>query len=315
MREGSDGDGIRVAFLGPAGTFTEEALLSSARPGSVEPVPVASIPETVAALRHGAVELAIAPIENSLEGSINVTLDVLAEQAGAVRIVGEALLRVRHCLIAARELALGEIETVVSHPQVPGQCTRFLRGGLPDAEIRAAASTAEAVRAVVAGADGATAALGTELAASIYGGVVLRAGVEDRDDNETRFVWLARAGERDAAPLREDSGEWRSLVVFWGAGARHAGWLVRCLDEFATREINLHKIESRPRREQLGDYMFFVELAGDENDELVAAALDGLRGLCERVLVLGSYRAAPRATAREGAGAAAGGGEGAGGSE
>ena len=257
---------------------------------------VPSIPEAVAALRERRVELALVPIENSLEGSINVTLDLLAEQAGAVRIAAESVLGVRHCLIAAREIDLASIETVISHPQVPGQCTRFLHEELPRASIQAAASTAEAVRGVVAADDGVSAALGTALAAEIYGGVVLRDGVEDRDDNQTRFVWLARAegeGEALTPPLRDaGGGEPRSAIVFWGSGARHAGWLVRCLDEFATREINLHKIESRPRREQLGDYMFFLELAGDERDERVAAALDGLRGLCERVLVLGSYRTA-----------------------
>jgi prephenate dehydratase len=302
MPEPTDGGARSVAYLGPAGTFSEEALLTSARPGSVEPVAVASIREAVDVLEDGAVELALVPIENSLEGSINVTLDLLAEQDGAVRIVGETLLGVRHCLIAAREVPLAGIESVVSHPQVPGQCTRFLRTELAQAEIRAAASTAEAVRGVVAAGDDATAALGTELAAEIYGAVVLRAGVEDREDNETRFVWLARSGEAaDEPPLRDDGGdggERRSSIVFWGAGARHAGWLVRCLDEFAAREINLHKIESRPRREQLGDYMFFVELAGDERDERVATALAGLRGLCERVLVLGSYRSALAATRR-----------------
>ena len=294
-------DGLRrVAFLGPAGTFSEEALLSSARPGAVEPVPAPSIPESVAALTGGLADFAIVPIENSLEGSINVTLDLLAEQGGTVRIVGEALLRVRHCLIAASELDLASIETVVSHPQVPGQCARFLRRELPQAAIRAAASTAEAVRGVVASADGTTAALATALAAEIYGGVVLRAGVEDRADNETRFVWLARAADGDRAPpLRELGSAPRTSLVFWGAGARHAGWLVRCLDEFATRGINLHKIESRPRREQLGDYMFFLELAGSEEDPEVAAALDGLRGLCERVVVLGSYRAAAPARASD----------------
>ncbi len=309
MPERSDG-ARSVAYLGPAGTFSEEALLTSARAGSVEPVAVASIREAVDVLEDGGVELALVPIENSLEGSINVTLDLLAEQAGAVRIVGETLLRVRHCLIAARELPLEAIESVLSHPQVPGQCTRFLRTELARAEIRPASSTAEAVRGVVAAGDETTAALGTELAAEIYGGVVLRAGVEDREDNETRFVWLARNdGNAGEPPLREGGGERRSSIVFWGAGARHAGWLVRCLDEFAAREINLHKIESRPRREQLGDYMFFVELAGDERDERVAAALDGLRGLCERVLVLGSYRAALAASGRageEGGGAKAG---------
>lgn len=292
--EAEDGRRARVAFLGPAGTFSEEALLSGASEGAVEPVPVPSFREALTALRERRVELALVPIENSLEGSINVTLDLLAEQAGAVRIAAESVLRVRHCLIAARELDLASIETVVSHPQVPGQCARFLHAELPRASIQAAASTAEAVRAVVAADDGASAALGTALAAEIYGGLVLRDGVEDRDDNQTRFVWLVRAeGETVTPPLRGGGGEEpRTAIVFWGAGARHAGWLVRCLDEFAAREINLHKIESRPRREQLGDYMFFLELAGDERDERVAAALDGLRALCERVTVLGSYRTA-----------------------
>src|SRR6185437_12106043 len=121
----TDGAPRSVAYLGPAGTFSEEALLGSARPGSVEPVAVASIREAVDALEAGSVELAIVPIENSLEGSINVTLDLLAEQAGEVRIVGETLLRVRHCLIAARAVPLEGIESVVSHPQVPRPCARW----------------------------------------------------------------------------------------------------------------------------------------------------------------------------------------------
>jgi prephenate dehydratase len=287
-------DRPRAGFLGPAGTFSEEALLSSTSPGAVEPVPLASINDTVLALRDGRLELAIVPIENSLEGSINVTLDVLAEQAPTVQIVGEALLRVRHALIAAEEVALAEIATVVSHPQVPGQCTRFLRSELPGAVIRSAASTAEAVRAVVTARDRTTAALGTALAAEIYGGTVLRQGVEDRTDNETRFVWLAR-GDSTAGgpPLRGPAGpQRRCSVVFWGPGAEHPGWLVGCLNEFATRGINLTKIESRPRREELGSYMFFADLDAGGEPALLEAALDGLRGICEEVRVLGSYAAA-----------------------
>jgi prephenate dehydratase len=284
----------RAGFLGPAGTFSEEALLSSVAPDAVEPVPLASIYEAVIALREGRVELSIVPIENSLEGSINVTLDLLAEHAPAVQIAGEALLRVRHSLIAAAEMPLTAITTVCSHPQVPGQCTRFLREELPEAIIRPAASTAEAVRSVVAAADGTSAALGTALAAEIYGGTVLREGVEDRADNETRFVWLARAQDAGGElPLRGGgSGARRCSIVFWGPGADHPGWLVRCLDEFATREINLTKIESRPRREELGSYMFFVDLGAGAEQPAVRDALDGLRSICEDVRVLGSYRAA-----------------------
>jgi prephenate dehydratase len=294
----------RVGYLGPEGTFSEEALLSSVTPDSVEPVPRASIYDTVVGLRAGDVEWAIVPIENSLEGSISVTLDLLADEAGDVRIVGETLLTVRHSLIAARAVGLNEIDTVLTHPQVPGQCARFLREELSHARVLPASSTAEAVREVVEDQQPGRAALGTKLAANIYGGTVVREGVQDRDDNETRFVWLARPGKGAPTPtaLRgahaggSDGGgkrRWKTSLVFWGAGAEHPGWLVRCLDEFARREINLTKIESRPRRERLGHYMFFVDLEGGvEAERSVSDAVAGVREICQEVRVLGSYPAA-----------------------
>jgi prephenate dehydratase len=289
----------RVGYLGPEGTFSEEALLASADPDAVEPIPLGTIYDTVMALRQEEVDWAIVPIENSLDGSVSVTLDLLAGEASDVEIVGEALLRVRHSLIAAEPLGLGEIDTVISHPQVPGQCERFLRGELAHARILPAGSTAEAVRMVASGGQRGQAALGTLLAAKIYGGTVIREGVEDRDDNETRFVWLARAQEdsgapraRQPPPLREAAtGEWKTSLVFWGPGAERPGWLVRCLDEFARRDINLTKIESRPRRARLGSYMFFADLTGRVSEAPVADAIAGVRALCEEVRVLGSYRA------------------------
>ncbi len=162
-----------------------------------------------------------------------------------------------------------------------------------------ASSTAEAVRTVTAEKRPGLAALGTLLAAKIYGATVIREGVEDREDNETRFVWLARGAGEEAAlpPLRAGEvtrAKWKTSLVFWGLGAKRPGWLVRCLSTFARREINLTKIESRPRREQLGDYMFFVDLEGRVSDTHVAQAIDGLSELCEAVRVLGSYPAAAR---------------------
>lgn len=286
---------MRVGFLGPAGTFTEQALLSSAAREAIEPFPLTSIFETIAALRSGEVRWAVVPIENSLDGSVSVTLDLLAEEDSAVDVVGEVQLRVRHSLIAAEPVALEEIDTVLTHPQVPGQCARFLRGELAHARVLPASSTASAVRTVTAEGRRGSAAIGTLLAASIYGGAVIREDVEDRADNETRFVWLAQDGERDAPPLAphtESGNEWKTSLVFWGRGAESAGWLVRCLDEFARREINLTKIESRPRRERLGRYMFFADLSGRAGEETVDEAIDGLRSVCEHVGVLGSYRAA-----------------------
>ncbi|MFI5009104.1 MAG: prephenate dehydratase [Solirubrobacterales bacterium] len=286
----------RAGYLGPAGTFSEEALLASAVEGAVEPVALGSIYETVTAVREGTVEWALAPIENSLDGSVTITLDLLAgDFQPALEIVGETLLGVRHSLIARAAVELREIDTVLSHPQVPGQCTRFLRAELAHAQVLPASSTAEAVRLVATGSERGVAALGTRLAAEIYGAVVLRADVQDRDDNATRFVWLARAGEHTGGPpLRKpaDGKGWRTSLVFWGAGADSPGWLVRCLDEFARREINLTKIESRPMRERLGHYMFFADLQGSLMQEPVASAVAGMRAFCQEVRVLGSYPAA-----------------------
>jgi prephenate dehydratase len=280
----------RAGYLGPEGTFSEEALLASAIPGAVEPVPLTSIYEVVMQLRAGELEWAIVPIENSLDGSVSVTLDLLAEEADQLQIVAEALLRVRHSLIASAPVELGEIDTVLSHPQVPGQCERFLRRELAHARILPAASTAEAVRTVTSQARRGLAALGTLLAAEIYRGTVVREGVQDSEDNETRFVWLARAHDEVAPPMNAAvAGDWKTSLVFWGPGAERPGWLVRCLDEFARRDINLTKIESRPRRRRLGSYMFFADLSGNARERPVAEAIAGLRALCEEVRVLGSY--------------------------
>jgi prephenate dehydratase len=303
-------DGVSNAgYLGPEGTFSEEALLGSIDASSVTPRALETIREAVMAVQEREVEFSLVPIENSIEGSVTVTLDTLAGEASDVAIVGEVVLPVRHYLIAAGPLRLGEIETIVSHPHVPGQCLRFLNEQLPHVRIVAASSTAEAVRLVAERAaresgeasDTAAptgerwAAIGTRLAADLYGCTVIAEGIQDREDNETRFVWLARSDAVGAPPLRSSAGRaHKSSLVFWGAGAGHAGWLVGCLNEFGRRGINLTKIESRPMREQLGHYMFFVDLEGRVTDHPVSEALRGLCEVCEQVRVLGSYpRASP----------------------
>jgi prephenate dehydratase len=291
----------RVGYLGPEGTFSEQALLASAMPDSVRPVPGESIYDVVLALREGEVEFALVPIENSLEGSISVTLDLLAEDASGVEIVAETLLRVSHCLIAHEQVAIGDIDTVLSHPQVLGQCARLLRGELSAARALPVSSSAEAVRTVAAERRRGLVAIGTSLAASIYGATVLREEVQDRHDNETRFAWLAPAGDaaEPSLPARAGSGvpvrllaedaRFKTSLVFWGSGADRPGWLVRCLGVFAQRDINLTKIESRPRRERLGSYMFFADLSGHVRDPAVAEALAEVRSVCAEVRVLGSY--------------------------
>jgi prephenate dehydratase len=242
--------------------------------------------ETVMAVHEGTVDRALVPIENSLEGSVNATLDALAVETEDVRIVGEAVHPIRHCLIAREQRELDEIDTVVSHPQASAQCARFIRSRRRGARVVPASSTAEAVR-IVAEADGPWAALGTRLSAGIYGCEVLRAGIEDTPENETRFVWLARAGADPAG-----HGPWKTSIVFWGVGDDAPGWLVRCLSEFAFRGVNLTMIESRPRKQGLGHYMFFADLEGREGDAPVAGALEAVRAQTEQLRVLGSYSAA-----------------------
>ena len=275
----------RVGYLGPEGTFSHEALVAQPAAAGVELVSLATVHDTVMAVDDRRVDRAFVPIENSLEGSVNATLDTLALETDGVAIVGEFVHPVHQCLIAREALAPAEIETVLSHPQANAQCARFLRTELPQASVVAVNSTAEAVR-TVAERDGPTAALGTRLSAELYGCRVLRAGVEDVDDNETRFVWLAREVDDPAA------GPSKTSVVFWGAGSERPGWLARCLTEFAERNVSLTKIESRPRKLALGRYQFFMDCEGSVADAAGAGALEGVRGNVDTLKVLGSYPAA-----------------------
>jgi prephenate dehydratase len=281
---------MRAAFLGPAGTYSHEALAADPRAADWEPLPEPTVFDAVMAVEEGRAERALVPIENSLEGAVGPTLDALAVETERVVIVGEVIHSVRHALIARSEVDPAELRVVVSHPQAMGQCARFLRTHAAVARLVPAASTAEAVRTVVAGlaGDEPAAAIGTPLAAELYGGFVIQEGVEDADGNETRFVWLA---PRDSA-IDGGAGAHKTSVVWWGGGDETPGWLVRCLSEFAFRGVNLTRIESRPRRLGLGHYMFFADLEGAVSDPSVAGAIEAVRTQAETVKVLGSYPAA-----------------------
>ena len=276
----------RAAYLGPPGTFSEEALLRAPDAAGLDPLPSATVHDVVLAVQHGQAERGIVPIESASEGSVDATLDALAQDAPDVSIVGEVVLPVRHALIARDALAPSDVAVVVSHPQALAQCAAFLRHELPRARAVAWTSTAEAVRAAVDRAGERWAAVGTARAADLYGARVLADGIEDIHDNVTRFVWLARS-PADVAP----GVAAKTSLVFSGAGTGSPGWLVRCLSEFAFRGVNLTRIESRPQKDRLGDYRFFVDLDGAISDERVAGAVEGLRAQCEVVRVLGSYPA------------------------
>jgi len=277
---------LSVAFLGPAGTFSDDALraVDVRVPKGVEPMPVQTIHDAVLAVARGDADRALAPFENSIEGSVRPTLDALAFDADGVSIAGEHDHAIAHALIARSEVSLGEIEIVVSHPQPSAQCARFLREELPQAEVRGTDSTAEAVR-LVSESEGGWAALGAAAAAEIYGCVVLRQGVEDEPGNVTRFAWLAPEGVRAEA----SNEEWRTTLIFSELGADHPGALVDALYEISNREVNMTRIESRPRRYELGRYMFFIDIEGADTDPAVAEAIGALRNKAENVRVLGSY--------------------------
>jgi prephenate dehydratase len=283
---------VRVGYLGPEGTFTQAAALTAPAATGFELVPIETIHETVLAVRDGVVDRAVVPIENSLEGSVNATLDALVFDAEHVGVIGETVLPIEQCLIVQEELPLSEIEVVISHPQATAQCRSYIQTHMPEARVMTASSTAEAVRLISERIRHRWAAIGTRLAAELYDCVVLEAGVEDVSGNETRFVWLAPAGIEGAGAPGAQIGEdraWKTAIVFWGKGTESSGWLVGCLSELAFRGVNMTRIESRPRREGLGSYMFFVDLDGRQTDQGVQAAIAGLRARAGELHTLGSF--------------------------
>jgi len=279
---------MRVAFLGPAGTFSAQAVEAAALEDA-QLLPQPTIHAVVMAVQEGLADRGVVPVENSIEGAVNETLDALVHDAPGVRIAGEAVLPVTYCLIARPGVGADAIEAVISHPQALGQCARFVRATLPGAAVRAATSTAEAVR-IVAESGEPWGALGTRGAADLYGGAVLAENVQDEDGNATRFLWIAPAG---AEPGTAGGAAWKSTVVFSGTGDGTPGWLAGCLSELATRDVNLTRIESRPARRRLGHYLFLVDLEG--RADVPGPAHDAVRALgahCGEVRLLGAYPAA-----------------------
>jgi len=275
---------MKVSFLGPAGTFTEDALREAAPVGEeIEALRTPTVHDAILAVERGEAERALVPFENSIEGSVRSTLDTLAFDTEAVTIIGEHDFPVHAHLIAREGVELEQVAAILSHPQPLAQCAGFLREHLPGVERRSVSSTAEAVR-MVGESVRPWAAIGARAAADLYGCTVLREGIEDEADNVTRFVWIAAA---DTKPAGE--GHWRTSLVFSELGADHPGALVDALHEFSSRGVNLSRIESRPLRRGLGRYMFFCDLEGSLEDSAVSEALDALKTKAESVRILGSY--------------------------
>jgi len=275
---------LRVGFLGPSGTFTEQALRTEPDLAVAEHVPMPTMADVLRATETGEVDVGFVAIENSIEGTVNVVLDTLAFDVD-VLIQREVVMSVQQHLLALPGTTLADLDTVVSIPHATAQCRGFLQRALPGVTTHAANSTAEAARQVADDGVASTAAIGNALAAELYGLEVLAADIEDHPENHTRFL---AAGRRTIpAPTGHDK---TSLVLFqW---ANRPGSLQSILGEFAARGIDLTKLESRPTKQSLGDYCFIIDLEGHIADEVVADALRALKARHCDVKFLGSY---PRA--------------------
>ncbi|HEY8081856.1 MAG TPA: prephenate dehydratase [Acidimicrobiales bacterium] len=273
-----------VAFFGPAGTFTEEALLTQADLAAATLVPKSMIEDVLFAVASGEVDCGFIPLENAIEGTVNSTLDGLVFDVD-LRIVREVVMDIHLHLMAPAGTSLKDVRAVLSFPHALSQCRRFLAATLPDAAVVAAQSTADAARQLGASRDAATAAIAPRLAASLYGLELLCERIEDYPDNQTRFVLVARSGV--PAPSGHDR---TSIVCFQGDD--RPGSLYGILGQFAARSINLTKLESRPAKTGLGTYCFVIEFDGHVADEVVGNCLTELRASVAEVKFLGSYSTA-----------------------
>jgi len=267
----------KLAYLGPQGTYSEQAARDWDSDAIL--VPVDSIPSVASSVVSGDADEGVVPIENSIEGGVTFTLDLLIHDSN-LSICGETVVTINQCLMAQTQIELEGIKIVMSHPQSLGQCREFLRENLSKAELIASLSNSAAVREMME-SDVSTAAISSKRAAEIYGAEILMENVEDRPNNETRFVILSHVDEE------RTGSDMTSLCFEYQDDS--PGILSQSLREFASRNINLAKIESRPNKKSLGRYVFLADIEGHRSDSLVAEALEALRAQVSMMKVLGSY--------------------------
>ncbi len=264
---------LRISYLGPEATFTHAAARKQFGTSGVF-IPAESISGVFREVENGAADYGVVPIENSLEGAVTYTLDMLLDSP--LQVCSEIFLRVSHCLLS--NVPLSRIEKVYSHPSVFGQCRRFLQKALPHADLREVASTARA--AELAAAEKGSAALAGSLSASIYGLKIIRRNVEDSASNITRFLVIGKSGPHP-------SGRDRTSILF--SLPHRSGSLHDALNAFKARGINLTRIESRPSKQKAWEYYFFVDLEGHHRSGKVKEALEELEANSKFMKLLGSY--------------------------
>jgi len=273
-----------IGYLGPHGTFTEQAVLSEPDLAACDRALFTSMPAVLNAVEAGELDLGFAAIENSIEGTVNATIDTLAFSSQLL-IQREVVIPISMQLLANSTATLDSIKTVVSFPHAIAQCRGWLAEHLPHAEHSAANSTADAVELVASADDPTVAAIGNRLAGEIYKLGELASDIEDADDNETRFVTVARTG------VPKITGNDKTSIVIFQRDDR-PGSLLSILQEFSARQINLSKLESRPTKKGLGNYCFIMDLDGHISDAVIADALKNIMAKQAEVKFLGSYPAA-----------------------
>ncbi len=282
---------MKIGYLGPKGSFSEEALQKFIKSeiesrATIEIIPYSSIPKLLLACQSSEIDNAFVPLENSIEGQVGVTLDMLAQTEG-LYIMREFLHPVDQCLLASKNTDLEEIERVYSHEQALGQCREFLELKLSKAEQVVCSSTAEAAYVISHNSEEKWAAIGPKRSAEVYGLNCLAERIQDSTENTTRFIYVGH----NLAELNEDDKT--SLLIITG---NTPGALFDVLQEFAIRQINLSRIESRPSKKQLGEYVFFVDIDGYVFSSSIQDALWALKNKKVYTKLLGSY---PKATLKQ----------------
>ncbi|MGP3704667.1 MAG: prephenate dehydratase [Candidatus Bathyarchaeota archaeon] len=271
---------VKVAYLGPKGTFSEIAAKHYfSNVSSAEYIEVQTIPDVFRLVEDGKVNYGVVPAENSIEGSVNITLDMLYSSSKA-KITGEVIENIQHNLIAKSRIKIKNLKVILSHPHALAQCRRFIAKNFPNVKLLEVESTAQAVKKLKNISN--AAAIASEYAAKIYGMKVVARNIGDYTVNYTRFLVLSR---KDSKPTGRD----KTFLIF--SLKDKPGALFNFLKPFANRGINLTKIESRPSKVKPWEYIFFMELEGHRKNKKCIEALREAKDLCENLKILGSYPA------------------------
>ena len=268
----------KIGYLGPEGTFTQQAAMEYGRGQSYLYIQCSSIPELIYKVDSGELDEAVVPAENALEGTVNITMDMLVHDVD-LKISGELILPIFHCLMARPGLKIEDLQEILSHPQALAQCRKFLNNRLKGIATRAVSSTAAAAK-MAADPSSYYGAIGNIGAAALYGLQVLEEGIQDNDGNSTRFIILSKHG-------KDITGSDKTSIAF--TVDHKPGGLYRALKIFADNNINLTKIESRPMKTLLGQYLFLLDFEGHHQEDKIRAILEELSSKSQYYKLLGSY--------------------------